>query len=159
MVEIGGRPILWHIMKIYAHHGIKDFIICLGYKGIDDQGIFLPLQSCTCDVTIDMRNGMTVHQSVAEDWRITLVETGLETQTGGRLKRVARYLGDDALFCMTYGDAVADIDIKREIAFHKAMAGSRRSAAVQPPRPVRRSRGRRGAGRPFRGKAERGEAG
>ena len=87
MVEIGGRPILWHIMKIYAHHGIEDFIICLGYKGSKIKEYFFHYNLYSSDVTIDMRNGMTVHQSVAEDWRITLVETGLETQTGGRLKR------------------------------------------------------------------------
>jgi glucose-1-phosphate cytidylyltransferase len=132
MVEIGGRPILWHIMKIYAHHGIEDFIVCLGYKGSKIKEYFFHYNLYSSDVTIDMRSGMTVHQSVAEDWRITLVETGLETQTGGRLKRVARYLGDNPLFCMTYGDAVADIDIGREIAFHKSHGRLATIGAVQP---------------------------
>jgi glucose-1-phosphate cytidylyltransferase len=132
MVEIGGRPILWHIMKIYAHHGIEDFIVCLGYKGSKIKEYFFHYNLYSSDVTIDMHSGLTVHQSVAEDWRITLVETGLETQTGGRLKRIRRYLGDDSLFCMTYGDAVADIDIGREIAFHKSHGKLATVGAVQP---------------------------
>jgi glucose-1-phosphate cytidylyltransferase len=132
MVEIGGRPILWHIMKIYAHHGVEDFIVCLGYKGARIKEYFFHYNLYSSDVTIDMRNGMTVHQSVAEDWRITLVETGLETQTGGRLKRIARYLGDDPFFCMTYGDAVADIDIAREIAFHRSHGKLATVGGVQP---------------------------
>jgi glucose-1-phosphate cytidylyltransferase len=132
MVEIGGRPILWHIMKIYAHHGVEDFIVCLGYKGSKIKEYFFHYNLYSSDVTIDMRKGVTVHQSVAEDWRITLVETGLETQTGGRMKRVARYLGDAPLFCMTYGDAVADIDIKREIAFHKSHGRLATVGAVRP---------------------------
>ena len=132
MVEIGGRPILWHIMKIYAHHGIEDFIVCLGYKGSKIKEYFFHYNLYSSDVTIDMHGGLTVHQSVAEDWRITLVETGLETQTGGRLKRIRRYLGDNSLFCMTYGDAVADIDIGREIAFHKSHGKLATVGAVQP---------------------------
>ncbi len=119
MVEIGGRPILWHIMKIYAHHGVKDFIICLGYKGYRIKEYFFHYSLYSSDVTIDIHHGMTVHQTLAEDWRVTLVETGIETQTGGRLRRIRRYLGDDPLFCMTYGDAVTDLDITNEIAFHR----------------------------------------
>jgi glucose-1-phosphate cytidylyltransferase len=135
MVEIGGRPILWHIMKIYAHHGINDFIICLGYKGFRIKEYFLHYSLYGSDVTIDVRNGMTVHQSVAEDWRITLVETGLDTQTGGRLRRIRRYLGEDDLFCMTYGDAVTDLDITAEIAFHR---GHGKLATVGAMRPLAR---------------------
>lgn len=132
MVEIGGRPILWHIMKIYSHYGINDFVICLGYMGFRIKEYFFHYNLYSSDVTIDVRRGMTVHQSVAEDWRITLVETGLETQTGGRLKRIRRYLGDDPLFCMTYGDAVADLDIASEIAFHRSHGKLATVGAVQP---------------------------
>ncbi len=132
MVEIGGRPILWHIMKIYAAHGITDFIICLGYKGDKIKDYFCNYNLYSSDITVDLRSGTTIHQSQAEDWRVTLVETGLETQTGGRLKRIRKYLGQDALFCMTYGDAVADIDITAEIAFHRAQGGLATVAAVRP---------------------------
>jgi glucose-1-phosphate cytidylyltransferase len=132
MVEIGGRPILWHIMKIYSHYGINDFIICLGYKGFRIKEYFFHYNLYSSDVTIDVRNGITLHQSAAEDWRITLVETGLETQTGERLKRIRRYLGDDPLFCMTYGDAVTDLDIAAEIAFHRSHGKLATVAAVQP---------------------------
>ena len=132
MVEIGGRPILWHIMKIYSHYGINDFIICLGYKGYKIKEYFFHYNLHSSDVTIEIRNGMTVHQSIAEDWRITLVETGLETQTGGRLQRIRRYLGDDPAFCMTYGDAVSDIDIGAELAFHRAHGKLATVAAVRP---------------------------
>jgi glucose-1-phosphate cytidylyltransferase len=132
MVEIGGRPILWHIMKIYAHHGINDFIVCLGYKGFRIKEYFLNYSLYSSDVTIDVRRGMTVHQSVAEDWRITLVETGLDTQTGGRLKRIGRYVADDQLFCMTYGDAVTDLDITAEIAFHRDHGRLATVGAVRP---------------------------
>ncbi len=135
MVEIGGRPILWHIMKIYSRHGINDFIICLGYKGHMIKEYFFHYNLYSSDITIDVRHGMTVHQSLAEDWRITLVETGLETQTGGRLKRIRRYLGDDPLFCMTYGDAVTDLDITAELAFHR---GHGRLATVGAVRPLAR---------------------
>jgi len=132
MVEIGGRPILWHIMKIYSHYGINDFLICLGYKGFRIKEYFFHYSLYSSDVTIDVRNGITVHQTVAEDWRITLVETGLETQTGGRLKRIRRYLGDDPLFCMTYGDAVTDLDIASEIAFHRDHGKLATVGAVRP---------------------------
>lgn len=132
MVEIGGRPILWHIMKIYARHGISDFIICLGYKGEWIKDYFCNYNLYSSDITVDLRGGLTIHQSQAEDWRVTLVETGLDTQTGGRLRRVRKYLGTDELFCMTYGDAVADIDITSEIAFHRAHGKLATVAAVRP---------------------------
>jgi len=132
MVEIGGRPILWHIMKIYEAHGIADFIICLGYKGARIKEYFFHYNLHSSNLTIDLRSGMTIHQSEAEDWRVTLVETGLETQTGGRLKRIRQYLGDDALFCMTYGDAVADIDIAASVAFHRAHGKPATVTAVRP---------------------------
>lgn len=132
MVEIGGRPILWHIMKIYAQHGITDFIICLGYKGAKIKDYFYNYNLYSADITVDLRSGTTIHQSQAEDWRVTLVETGLETQTGGRLRRIRKYLGDDEMFCMTYGDAVADIDITAEIAFHRAHGRLATVAAVRP---------------------------
>lgn len=132
MVEIGGRPILWHIMKIYARHGITDFIICLGYMGERIKDYFYNYNLYSSDITVDLRAGMTIHQSQAEDWRVTLVETGLTTQTGGRLKRIRKYLGTDKLFCMTYGDAVADIDITSEIAFHQSHGKRATVAAVRP---------------------------
>jgi glucose-1-phosphate cytidylyltransferase len=132
MVEIGGRPILWHIMKIYAQYGIEDFVICLGYKGFRIKEYFFHYNLHSSNVTIDLRSGMNIHQSQAENWRVTLVETGLETQTGGRLKRVREYLGDDEFFCMTYGDAVADIDIGAEIAFHRGHGKAATVAAVSP---------------------------
>lgn len=132
MVEIGGRPILWHIMKIYAQHGISDFIICLGYKGEKIKDYFYNYNLYSSDITVNLRSGATIHQSQAEDWRVTLVETGLETQTGGRLRRIRKYLGQDEIFCMTYGDAVADIDISAEIAFHRAHGKLASVAAVRP---------------------------
>jgi glucose-1-phosphate cytidylyltransferase len=132
MVEIGGRPILWHIMKIYAQYGIEDFIICLGYKGARIKEYFFHYNLHSSDLTIDLRSGMTIHQSEAENWRVTLVETGMETQTGGRLKRIRDYLGNDKLFCMTYGDAVADIDVAAAIAFHCAHGKPATVTAVRP---------------------------
>ncbi len=132
MVEIGGRPILWHIMKIYAQFGIRDFVICLGYKGARIKEYFFHYNLHSSDLTIELRSGMTIHQSEAEDWRVTLVETGMETQTGGRLRRVRKYLGDDALFCMTYGDAVADIDIGAALKFHVAHGKLATVTAVRP---------------------------
>jgi glucose-1-phosphate cytidylyltransferase len=132
MIEIGGRPILWHIMKIYSSFGINDFIICLGYKGFLIKEYFFNYNLHASDLTIDIRQGITIHASQAEDWRVTLVETGLETQTGGRLKRIRRYLGDDPLFCMTYGDAVTDLDIGAEIDFHRAHGKRATVAAVRP---------------------------
>jgi len=132
MIEIGGRPILWHIMKIYAQFGVEDFIICLGYKGERIKEYFYNYNLHSSDITVDLRSGVTIHQSEAEDWRVTLVETGLLTQTGGRLKRIKKYLGEDKLFCMTYGDAVADIDIAAAIAFHKAHEKLATVTAVRP---------------------------
>ena len=114
MVEIGGRPILWHIMKIYSAHGITEFIICLGYKGYVIKEYFANYFLHMSDVTFDMRdNSMKVHQANAEPWRVTLVETGEETQIGGRIKRILPHVGNDEAFCVTYGDGVGDVDICR----------------------------------------------
>jgi glucose-1-phosphate cytidylyltransferase len=133
MVEIGGRPILWHIMKIYSAHGINDFVICLGYKGYLIKEYFANYSLHMSDVTFDFRKNTTeVHHSHAEPWRITLVDTGDATMTGGRLKRVALYIGDDD-FCFTYGDGVADIDITAEVAFHRRHGRIATVATVQPP--------------------------
>ena len=133
MVEIGGKPILWHILKIFSHHGINDFVICLGYKGYLIKEYFANYFLHSSDVTFDIAtNRMEVHQRHAEPWRVTLVDTGEATQTGGRLKRVAPYLGNGA-FCFTYGDGVSDIDISREIAFHKQHGKLATVTAVQPP--------------------------
>ncbi|MGD0892785.1 MAG: glucose-1-phosphate cytidylyltransferase [Terracidiphilus sp.] len=120
MVEIGGRPILWHILKIYSQHGINDFVICCGYKGYLIKEYFANYFLHTSDVTFDMQeNRMEVHQSVAEPWRVTLVDTGDNAGTGGRLKKIAPYLKGEDTFCMTYGDGVSDVDITAAIAFHK----------------------------------------
>jgi glucose-1-phosphate cytidylyltransferase len=120
MIEIGGKPILWHILKLYSHHGINDFIICCGYKGYLIKEYFANYFLHMSDVTFDMqRNAMEVHQQYAEPWRVTLVDTGEETMTGGRLRRVASYINSEESFCFTYGDGVGDIDITRLIAFHK----------------------------------------
>ncbi len=133
MVEIGGRPILWHIMKIYAAHGITDFVICLGYKGYMIKEFFANYYLHGADVTIDTGTGeITYHQAVTEPWRVTLVETGLDTMTGGRLRRVAAYL-DDGPFCMTYGDGVGAIDIRALIAFHRRHGKRATLTAVAPP--------------------------
>lgn len=120
MVEIGGRPILWHILKIYSQHGINDFIICCGYRGYLIKEYFANYFLHTSDVTFDMQEkSMQVHQTVAEPWRVTLVDTGDNAGTGGRLKKVARYLDGEDAFCMTYGDGVSNLDISASIAFHK----------------------------------------
>lgn len=133
MIEIGGKPMIWHIMKIYSTHGINDFIVCLGYKGYVVKEYFANYFLHMSDVTIDMTdNSMQVHQKSAEPWRVTLVETGEATQTGGRLKRVAHYLGDED-FCFTYGDGVADVNIREVVAFHKAKKVKATLTAVQPP--------------------------
>jgi glucose-1-phosphate cytidylyltransferase len=119
MVELAGKPIIWHIMKYYSSFGLNDFVICLGYKGYMIKEYFLNYYLHTSDVTIDLRtNTTTVNNNTSEPWQITLVETGEATMTGGRLRRVARYLGDDD-FCMTYGDGLADIDLSDLIAFHR----------------------------------------
>jgi glucose-1-phosphate cytidylyltransferase len=134
MIEIGGRPILWHIMKIYAHYGIADFVVCLGYKGYQIKEYFANYVLHNSDVTIDAReNTLTYHASAAEPWRVTLIDTGEQTMTGGRLKRVAGYLGKNEPFCFTYGDGVADIDIAKLIAFHKAHGRKATLTAVLPP--------------------------
>ena len=120
MIEIGGKPILWHIMKIYSAYGLNDFVICLGYKGYVIKEFFANYCLHTSDVTFDLAaNTVETHARTTENWRVTLVDTGLETQTGGRLKRVARYLGDEP-FCMTYGDGVGDIDIPALLEFHRS---------------------------------------
>lgn len=134
MIEIGGRPILWHILKLYSAHGIQDFIICCGYKGYVIKEYFANYFLHMSDVTFDMRNNeMQVHQRNAEPWRVTLVDTGENTLTGGRLKRVAPYLRDEEAFCFTYGDGVADLDIGAEIAFHRQHGKWATVVAVQPP--------------------------
>ena len=133
MVEIGGKPILWHILKGYSQHGVNDFIICCGYKGYVIKEFFANYFLHMSDVTFDMStNQMTVHSSVAEPWRVTLVDTGDTTGTGGRLRRVARYLDPGETFCMTYGDGVADVDITASIAFHKAHGKTVTLTSVQP---------------------------
>jgi glucose-1-phosphate cytidylyltransferase len=132
MVEIGERPILWHIMKTYSHYGFNDFVVCLGYKGYVIKEYFSNYFLHMSDVTFDMRdNSMKVHQNAAEPWRVTLVDTGADTQTGGRLKRVAEYLRDDT-FMLTYGDGVADLDIAKLLEFHRAHGKLATITAVQP---------------------------
>lgn len=134
MVEIGGRPILWHILKIYSQHGINDFVICCGYKGYLIKEYFANYFLHTSDVTFDIgENRMHVHQSVAEPWHVTLVDTGDNAGTGGRLKRIAPYLEGEDAFCMTYGDGVSNLDVSAEIAFHRNHGKLVTVAAVQPP--------------------------
>ncbi len=134
MVEIGGKPILWHIMKGYAAHGINDFIICLGYKGYVIKEYFANYFLHNSDVTFHMQcNRMEVHEHHAEPWRVTLVDTGDQTMTGGRLKRVSRYLQDDDFFCLTYGDGVSDLDISRLVKFHRSHGKLATLTAAQPP--------------------------
>ena len=134
MVEIGGRPILWHILKIYSQQGINDFVICCGYKGYLIKEYFANYFMHMSDVTFDMKeNRMEVHQSVAEPWRVTLVDTGDDSGTGGRLKRVAKYLEGEDAFCMTYGDGVSNVDVARSIAFHRMHGKLVTVTAVQPP--------------------------
>lgn len=134
MIEIGGKPIIWHIMKQYSAHGIYDFIICLGYKGYAIKDFFANYFLHTSDVTFDMKdNKMEVHQNFSEPWRVTLVETGDETMTGGRLKRASHYLNPDESFCFTYGDGVSDLNITELIEFHHAHGKLATVTAVQPP--------------------------
>ena len=134
MVEIGGRPILWHILKIYSQHGINDFIICCGYKGYLIKEYFANYFMHMSDVTFDLReNRMQVHQSVAEPWQVTLVDTGDNSGTGGRLKRVAPYLAGEDAFCMTYGAGVSDLNISATIDFHTKHGKAVTVTAVQPP--------------------------
>jgi glucose-1-phosphate cytidylyltransferase len=134
MIEIGNRPILWHIMKIYAQHGIRDFVVCLGYKSYMVKEYFANYFMHSSDLTLDTKSGtIEYHNSNAEDWRITLVDTGEDTMTGGRLKRVGRYLTPGESFCLTYGDGVADVDITKLVAFHKAHGKEATVTAVTPP--------------------------
>jgi glucose-1-phosphate cytidylyltransferase len=133
MIEIGGKPILWHILKMYAAHGIEHFVICCGYKGYVINEYFANYFLHMTDVTIDMtHNEIEVHHKRAEPWKITLVDTGVDTMTGGRIRRVKDYVEDET-FCLTYGDGVADIDITRLVAFHKAHGKHATVTAVQPP--------------------------
>ena len=134
MVEIGGMPILWHIMKIYEAGGVNEFVVCLGYKGYLIKEYFANYFRHTADITVDLRsNSMEVHHARSEPWRITMVETGDDTMTGGRLKAVQPYLGHDEPFCLTYGDGVADIDIASLIAFHRGHRKKATITAVAPP--------------------------
>ena len=134
MIEIGGKPILWHIMKLYSHHGINDFIVCCGYKGYLIKEYFANYFLHMSDVTFDMRtNSMQVHERHAEPWQVTLVDTGEGTITGGRLKRVASYIKEDDAFCFTYGDGIADVDIGQQIDFHRQHGKWATVTAVQPP--------------------------
>lgn len=134
MIEIGGMPILWHIMKLYSAHGINDFVVCCGYKGYVIKEYFANYFLHMSDVTFDMvNNEMQVHQKKAEPWRVTLVDTGEDTLTGGRLKRVQDYVKDEDSFCFTYGDGVADVDITKLVAFHKVHNKFATVTAVQPP--------------------------
>ena len=134
MIEIGGRPILWHILKMYSSHGIKDFIICCGYKGYIIKEYFANYFLHMSDVTFDMAdNQMVVHKKNSESWKVTLVDTGDETMTGGRLKRVASYIKNETAFCFTYGDGLSDVDIGALINFHKANGRLATVTAVQPP--------------------------
>lgn len=134
MVEIGGRPILWHILKMYSSHGINEFIICLGYKGYVIKEYFANYFLHTSDVTFDLRNNsMKVHQASAEPWQVTLVDTGDETQVGGRIKRILPYVASDEAFCLTYGDGVSDVDIGAVIRLHKQEGALATVTAAQPP--------------------------
>jgi glucose-1-phosphate cytidylyltransferase len=134
MVEIGGWPILWHIMKIYEAHGVNDFVVCLGYKGWMIKEYFLNYRRHSSDIQVDLGTGrVEVLRPAAEPWRVTLVDTGEDTMTGGRLKRIAPHLAGEDAFCMTYGDGVADVDIRAEIAFHRAHGRMATVTAVTPP--------------------------
>jgi glucose-1-phosphate cytidylyltransferase len=134
MVEIGGKPILWHILKSYSAHGINDFVICCGYKGYVIKEFFANYFLHTSDVTFDMQyNTMQVHERHAEPWKVTLVDTGDATLTGGRLKRVRKYVEGDEAFCFTYGDGVSDVDITAAVRFHKEHGSLGTMTAVQPP--------------------------
>jgi glucose-1-phosphate cytidylyltransferase len=134
MIEIGGRPILWHIMKMYSSYGVNDFVICCGYKGYIIKEYFANYFLHMSDVTFDMtKNKMEVHQHYAEPWKVTLIDTGENTQTGGRLRRIANYVEEESEFCFTYGDGVSDIDIGALIAFHRTHGKLASVTAVQPP--------------------------
>lgn len=134
MIEIGGRPILWHIMKMYSAHGVNEFIICCGYKGYVIKEYFANYFLHMSDITFDMRsNQMEVHERKAEPWKVTLVDTGEETLTGGRLRRVRRYVEDEEAFCFTYGDGVSDVNISALIQFHRSHGLKATVTAVRPP--------------------------
>ena len=134
MITIGGMPILWHIMKMYSHYGINEFIVCCGYKGYVIKEYFANYFLHMSDVTFDMaENRMAVHNQKAEPWKVTLVDTGDDTMTGGRLKRVARYLQEEEIFCLTYGDGVSDVNITALVAFHKAQQVKATVTSVLPP--------------------------
>lgn len=134
LIDIGGMPILWHIMKLYSAHGVNEFVICCGYKGYLIKEYFANYFLHMSDVTFDMANNrMEVHQQKVEPWLVTLVDTGEETMTGGRLKRVSEYVKDDETFCLTYGDGVSDVDIRRSIEFHLEHGKMATVTAVQPP--------------------------
>lgn len=133
MVEIGGKPILWHIMKIYSYYGFNEFIICCGYKGYMIKEYFADYYLHRSDVTFDFtnKNEMIVHNNLAEPWRVTLIDTGLDTMTGGRLKRVRKYIGNES-FMLTYGDGVCDVNIKELVKFHESKGGVATLTAIQP---------------------------
>jgi len=134
MIEIGGRPILWHIMKLFSHHGFNDFIVCLGYRGYMVKEYFANYVLHNADLTVDLgRGSVEYHATNSEPWRVTLVDTGPDTMTGGRLKRVARYLDADEPFFLTYGDGVSDVDLSALAAFHKAHGKEATVTAVAPP--------------------------
>lgn len=134
MIEIGGKPILWHIMKIYSHHGINEFIICCGYKGYVIKEYFANYFLHQSDITFDMsKNEMKIHQERAEPWKVTLIDTGEKTMTGGRIKRIKNYLNDGEDFCLTYGDGLANINITELIKFHKSNGKIATLSAIYPP--------------------------
>lgn len=134
MIEVGGKPILWHIMKMYSAHGVNDFVICCGYRGYMIKEYFANYFLHTSDVTFDMaNNSVEVHHRHTEPWRVTVVDTGEATLTGGRLRRVREFVADDDAFCFTYGDGVADVDIKASIEFHQNHGKLATVTAVQPP--------------------------
>ena len=134
MIEIGGKPILWHIMKIYSFHGINDFIVCCGYKGYVIKEYFANYFLHQSDITFDMsKNTMKIHQERVEPWKVTLIDTGEQTMTGGRIKRIKEYLDDGEDFCLTYGDGLANIDITKLIAFHKNHGKAATLSAIYPP--------------------------
>jgi glucose-1-phosphate cytidylyltransferase len=134
MVELGGRPVLWHIMKTYSAYGVDDFVVCCGYKGYVIKEFFANYALHASDVTFDMRKrSMHVHNSAAEPWTVTLVDTGDDTMTGGRLRRVRHYLDDDEPFCFTYGDGLSDVDVRATIAHHRASGALATMTTVQPP--------------------------
>jgi len=134
MVEVGGKPMIWHIMNIYAHYGLNDFIVCAGYKGYVLKEYFANMVMHHSDFTVDLaRNSIEYHTRAAPNWRVTVVDTGADSMTGGRLRRVRRYLDPDEPFCMTYGDGVGNVDIVSELAFHKAHGRKATMCAVVPP--------------------------